>query len=300
MRPLLVLALLIPCSAAVTSCGGFGPDLPEVPVETRFAFTNFSRQFYAVLDVREHGATQASGQTAPFVKTPLLAPGATHRIDFTDLLGNACPDALDFQLFLYRRVNDDLPIGLDDGEVVDPTPIVAGLIQNIPACNVQSLVTYTVVNWDAPEGTARVKIAQGSLIESSLASSGRFPNVDVAWEIQGVDPSLADEPPPAHAPVESIAGRVTLTDGTGVNNVGVLVRTRFRVRLDDNDPANDPDAGFGDPIAFTITGDDGIFSIDRPAGAYRIEFFSDDFSFRPAIMDLETPITVIRVIVEPL
>lgn len=295
----LVGLLLIVVSATV-SCDLSGPTLIGVPVETRFAFVNFSKTHYASLAVRIHCGDDCVDPTSEYVKTPLLAPGAIYRVDFRTLLGTGCPDALDFRLFVYRRANADVPIGLDDGEVPEQDPVVAGTLENIPACNVQALVGYTVVNWDAPDGTARVKIAQGSAVETALRDSGEFANVDVAWELEGVDPALADQPPPALAPAEPIGGRVTLADGSGVEGVGVLIRSRFRVRLDDADSDNDPDAGFSDPIAFTTTDADGAFSIDRPAGGYRVEFFSDDSSFRPPVMDLETPVDVIQVIAEPL
>lgn len=280
----------------LSSCDLSAPDLVGLPVETRFAFVNFSTRHYAALAVREH---VEGSDDALFVPTPLLAPGVIFRADFTDLLGTGCPGSLDLRVVLYRRVNEDIPIGDDAGEAVDASPIAAGSIESIPACNVAAVVTYTIVNWDAPDGTARVKIAQGSAVETAIRNAGLFPNVDAAWEIDGVEGALADIAPPIHAPIEPIAGRVTLTDGSGVAGVGVLLRSRFRTRLDDADASNDPDAGYSDPIAFTLTGADGSFAIDRPAGGYRIEFFSDDFLFRPAIMDLETPIEAIQVIAEP-
>jgi hypothetical protein len=83
-------------------------------------------------------------------------------------------------------------------------------------------------------------------------------------------------------------------------DIGVLIRTRFRVRLDDADAGNDPDAGFGEPIAVTTTAADGTFLFERPPGAYRVELFSDAFAFRPAIIDLETPSERIIVLAEPL
>ena len=199
-----------------------------------------------------------------------------------------------------RVANDTVPIGLDEGEAVEQMPSVAGEVLDVPACRVEPLVTYTVVNWDAPEGEARVKIAQGSAVEEQIRTSGIFPNVDAAWKIEGVTPSLASAAPPAPLTTESISGRVTLPDGSGVAGVGVLLRTRFRVRLSDGDTSNDPDAGFSDPIAFTLTDESGAFSINRPAGGYQLEFFSDDFTFRPAAVTLETPIEVVQIIAEPL
>lgn len=279
----------------VGSCSTNAPVV-VLPTETRFAFTNLSRRFYAALAVRGH--TDLAGATA-FKSSPLLPPGATFRTNFADLVKAGCPGSLDLRVFLYKRIHEDTPIGLDPGEAVEPTPIAAGEIQGIPACDVEALETYTVVNWDADEGTARVKIAQDTAIDDALRASGVFPNVDAAWEVHGVDPALAAVPPPAPAPADRIAGHVTLRNGTGAAGIGVLVRTRFRVRLDDTNLQNDPDAGFGDPIAIAVTDAAGAFSLDRPAGAYRIEVFADGYLFRPVTVDVETPLSEVTFIAEP-
>lgn len=283
-------ALLV---TAMSCVPGF-PLLSGLPIETSFAFTNFSMHDYAALGIRDHADPEG-----PFVLTPLLPPGATHRQPFLDALNASCPDALDLRVLIYRRVRHDLPIGLDEGEAVEPEPIVAGEILGVLACGVQVLETYTIVNWEAPEGTARVKIAQNTRIDDAIRASGLFPNVDAAWEVSGVLPGLAETPSPSPAAKLPIAGRVTLADGTGVEGVGVLLRTRFRVRLDDDNPDNDPDAGYGPPIDVTDTGPDGRFAFERPAGAYQVECFSDDYLFRPAVVTLETPSDVVRVIAEP-
>ena len=67
-------------------------------------------------------------------------------------------------------------------------------------------------------------------------------------------------------------------------------------------PPADPDEGrvFSDPIAFAVTDASGAFVLDRPPGIYRIEVFSDDFSFRPSAMTLESPIQGITIVAEPL
>ncbi len=280
------------CGSAVTPS-----QLANLPIETSFAFTNFSRVEYAALGIRAHEVT---GDAEEYFMTPLLPPGATHRQRFLDALGESCPASLDLRVFTYGRINGDLPIGLDEREQLDAAPLAAGEVLDLPACDVQVLETYTIVNWDADPGTARVKIAQGTAIEQALRSAGRFDNVDGTWDISGVDPALADLPPAPRAEPEDIAGRVILSDGTGVGGVGVLIRTRFRVRLDDENADNDPDAGFGEPIDFTTTDADGSFSFRRPAGAYRVEFFSDDLVFRPAIIDVESPIGLVATIAEPL
>jgi hypothetical protein len=81
-------------------------------------------------------------------------------------------------------------------------------------------------------------------------------------------------------------------------DIGVLVRTRFRVRSTDDDPDNDPDAGFGEPIAVTFTDEDGGFEFARPPGAYRVEVFADNLVFLPASVDVEVPQTALLFIAE--
>ena len=92
---------------------------------------------------------------------------------------------------------------------------------------------------------------------------------------------------------------LSAADGSPVEGAGVLLRTRFRVRLGDDDDGNDPDSGFGDPIAFATTDADGAFEFQRPAGAYLVEFFSDDLLFRPDQILVESPLQVINVVAEP-
>ncbi|MHC4671716.1 MAG: hypothetical protein ACYTF1_02190 [Planctomycetota bacterium] len=291
--PLLLMITLVLVSAA--SC------IPNVifttlPIETRFSFLNFSTEFYATLGIREHTAGQSSNE---YSYTPLLGPGGTVRTDFRTVTETGIPESIDLRLLLYRRLNNDVPIGLDESEAVDPNPLVAGEILDVPAGNVQILETYTIVNWDAPEGTARVKIAQCSLVDAEL-TAGLLADTDGVWEINGVDQDVVLETPPAHAESNSITGRVALANGSGVEGVGLLIRTRFRTRLDCADASNQADAGYGSPIAFTITDEIGAFSIDRPAGIYQLEFFSDNYAFRPGIMEVETPLDEFTVLAEPL
>jgi len=287
-------AILMPALCALLGCDT-GTGL--LPIETGFAFTNLSRDEYATLGIRVH---DPAGDSADFFFTATLAPGATTRIRFLDALGQDCPDALDFRVFTYQRINRDLPIGLDQGEAIEPAPLAAGEIHNVPACAVQALETYTIVNWDAPDGLARVKFAQDTPVDLAIRQAGIFPNTDAVWEISGVDPALAQTPPPPHAEPGTIAGRVVSAAGAPWENVAVVLRTRFRVRLNDSDPTNDPDADFGDPIAFVFTDVAGAFSFERPAGAYRVEVFADGLGFQPASVDVEVPQTSLTFIAEPL
>jgi len=282
------LALAVCCVPVQTSFVG-------LPVETQFAFTNFSATMYAVLGVREHSSSPGA-----FAYTPLLPPGGTLRTDFFSFVGSRCPAAFDLQLLLYRRINQDQPIGMDPGEAVDSVPTVAAQVDDVPACSVQALETYTIVNWEAAEGTARVKIAQCSAVDEAIGISDLFPNADVVWELAGVEPGLALMSPPALAPMSPVTGRVVEADGKGVPGVVVLLRSRFRTRLDCANPDNPADAGYGDPLAFAVTDQSGRFQIDRPAGVYRLEFFSDEFAFRPGLLDIETPLDEITTLAEPL
>lgn len=288
---LLIVALVL---TSVGSCIPIGSSFTVLPIETRFSFLNFSTDMYATLGIREHSTAGA------FTYTPLLAPGAVTRADFQTFTGTGMPDSIDLRLLLYRRVNDDVPIGLDETEAVEPAPIVAGEILDLPAGNVQVLETYTIVNWDAPRGVGRVKIAQCSLVDQAIRDAGLFPNDETVWEITGVDPNLAPWPTPALAETTPVTGRVALTDGTGVQGVGLLIRSRYRTRLDCSNPSNEADAGYGEPIAFTVTDASGAFSIERPAGVYQLEFFSDAYAFRPGILRVETPLDEITVLAEPL
>ncbi len=263
------------------------------PVATRLAFTNLSMRFYAALSARPRGTD------GPWSTTPLLAPGADYRADFAEFLGNACPGAIDLRIYLYRRVNESVPIGLDETEAVESMPIVAGEVRGLPACDVALVEDYTIVNWEAPEGIARVKIAQGTEIESRIRAMNLFPNTDAVWEVAGADAALLPAAPPALAPKQPIRGRVTLTNGTGVENIGVLLRSRYRVRLDDADSSNDPDVDWSAPIALTLTDANGDFQIDRPAGVYRVEAFADGYLFSPPWVDVETPLQQITILAEP-
>jgi hypothetical protein len=144
-----------------------------------------------------------------------------------------------------------------------------------------------------------VKLAQDTPIDNAIRAMALFPNADSAWEFQGVNPALAGEPLPTSPEKLPIRGRVLDANGAPLEGVGVLLRSRFRVRLDDNASTNDPDAGFAEPMAVTETDANGEFSFSRPAGAYRVEAFADDLLFRPAVADVEAPIDEVIIIAEP-
>lgn len=276
------------------SCPGLGPIFGELPVQTRFSVINFSQRFYAVIGIREHRPGEDAN---PYSYTDLTAPGVTVRADFDVVAESGCPNAIDLRLLLYRRTNEDMPIGLD--ETIEPAPIVAGEVLNVPVCSIQVLETFTIVNWDAPEGTGRVKLAQCSEIDQWLTTGGPFDNALGVWEIVGVDPALAGAAPPSLADTSPITGRVVLSNGTGISGILVTVSPRWRDALDCGDPDNADDTGYGGPIAYDVTGTNGSFSIDRPAGVYRIELYGDGYAFRPAIIDVETPQQSMILLAEP-
>ncbi len=251
---------------------------------------NLAKELYVAVRLREH---RPEGEESEFSDAvPLLAPGAIFRADFREVMDTGCPGSIDAQVLLYRRVNAEAPIGLDPGETVQPTPVAAQEIHNVPACCAGAVSTYTIVNWEPQDGLFRVKFAQDSPADDFIRSTGRFDNPDTAWEFTRVDPVLGVLPTPPHPDPVALSGRVVrVVDGVsvGVESVLVLLRTRFRVRLDDGNADNDPDDGHGDPIDFRTTDGNGVFSFERPAGAYLVEFASDSLDFRPQSVAIETP-----------
>ncbi len=290
---------LVAGGACTTDGGGSCPGCPSV--ETRYAFFNDSLRFYAALALRVHSE---NGESNDYAMTALLPPGANERGDFLELLGAGCPSSLDIRIFLYRRVNEHIPIGLDETEAVELTPIVAGEVLGVPACDVTQLDIYSFNSLDAPEGTARLEFPNSGRLEAEIRRRGPFGDDVygddlVTWEVHGVDPDLAALGPPPLAPEHPIAGRVVLADGTGLEGIGVWLQTGFRRREPDLDPNNDPDEGYGNPIAVTKTDATGAFAFYRPAGGYRVRVFADDYLFRPRLVDIESPLENITIVAEP-
>ncbi len=300
MRPMT--AHLVSLLPAVIPAMGLSCLRQELPVDTEVGFMNLSTRYYAAFEIRAHDA----GGSQPFVSTDLLAPGAVFRVDCVELIGKQCPSSLDVRVLLYKRVLDGqdppVPIGMDETEAVEPQPIAAGEFSDVPGpCAVFPPVgTYTIVNWDTDAGRARVKFAQDSQLDTLIGWSNVFGNDEAVWDFTGVQEDLADTAAPPLTEAATLSGRVTLVNGSGVAGVGVLLRTRYRVRMDDNDAGNDPDAGYGDPIDYRVTDESGYFQFDRPPGVYQLEFFSDDYAFAPATVEVETPLSTIAVLADPL
>ncbi len=275
----------------------------DLPVDTELGFMNLSTRYYAAFEIRAH---DNQGSQQPFVSTRLLAPGAVFRVDCANFVGEQCPASLDVRVLLHKRILDGqdppVPIGLDETEAVEQQPIAAAEFIGVPGpCAVFPPVgTYTIVNWDTEPGQARVKFAQDSQVDTLIGVLNTFGNQEAVWEVTGVEEHLANTAPPPLMESASLAGRVTLVDGTGVAGIGVLLRTRFRVRMDDSDIGNDPDAGYGDPIAYALTDESGYFRFERPPGVYQLEFFSDDYAFAPVTVEVETPLSTIGVLADPL
>jgi len=282
---LIILSMCLSC--------GTTPSL-VLPVETELLIVNTSSRWYVTMGLRSDSAPDDS----PFqFQSKLIAPGALLRERFINIFPDTggCPDRFDMRVHLYKRLNEDLPIGLDSMEEVDPTPVASAELLNILACEVVVASSYTIVLRDSQEGMGILKFAQELDGEQDGTFSGN------ALEPLNPVPALLDN--------ASLSGRVIMSDGAGIEGVGVLLRTR--VRRSDNDPAccsinsggpaNVEDATsccWDAPIAVVTTDAEGQFSFDRPPGAYWVEVFADSLLFRPVAVTVESPIDNITFIGE--
>jgi hypothetical protein len=282
----------------LTAVGSCVPDLTNLiypPALGRYEFANATQNHYVAMAARLH---VEQGQAEHYAVLPLLPPGASARGDWEDLLGTGCPDALDVRVYVYRRVNEDVPVGLNKTDPVEPTPVFAGEVRGVPACNAAFLDLYRILAWVEP-GVLRVEFSSSDAVKAEILRLGLFGEGKHVWDVTGVDPVLAGVGPPERAPLLPIEGRATLVDGTGVENVAVLLHTSVRYRLPDSDPTNDPDSAFGDPIAVAKTDATGAFRLDWPAGAYLLQFSADDYLFRQWTMVVHPPVHHVLVLVEP-
>ncbi len=265
-----------------------------LPVETEFLIVNTSSRWYVTMGLRPDTAPDDS--TFDY-QSKLIAPGALLRERFINIFPETggCPDRFDVRVHLYKRVNEDIPIGLDETEDVDPTPVASAELLDILACEVVVASSYTIVLRDSEEGVGILKFAQELDGERDGTFSGN---------------ALAPlDPMPELLENASLSGRVIMADGVGLEGVGVLLRTRVRRSDDDPECCNINSGGPTDvedataccydaPIAIVTTDADGNFSFDRPPGAYWVEAFADNLLFRPVAVTVESPIDNITFIGE--
>ncbi len=276
--------VILPMMVLTLSCST-APSL-VLPVETELLIVNTSSRWYVTMGLRPDSAEDESGFD---FQSKLIPPGALFRERFINIFPQTggCPDRFDLRVYLYKRINEDIPIGLDETEEVDPIPVASAELLDILACEVVVASSYTIVLRDSQEGVGILKFAQELIGEQDGTFSGNtLPPLDPI-------PDLLDN--------ANLSGRVIMDDGVGIEGVGVLLRTR--VRRGDDDPAccsinsggptDVEDATvccYGAPIAVETTDMDGQFSFDRPPGAYWLEVFADDLLFRPVAVTVESPI----------
>ena len=282
----------------LTSCGG-------VPVEREYDLLNITGRWYAVFHMKPSAVESWScGTTA--VCTDLLPPGAGVRgrffDDFPETLG--CPRSLDFRIWLFKRVNDGVPIGEDPGEEVMPEPVARGEFKNINACSNDPFIrVFNAVLRESEEGAGVVDF-------STVYPPPKFLNDNMLPE-----PS----PLPDRARAEPLEGHVLDPHGQPIAGIGLLLRTRVRLNLDgtnlppccsDGPSPPQPFSSLSDqelhnccvtePIDVAVTDAEGYFEFDRPEGVYLIEPFGNDYEFRPVGVVVDTPIDNILIIAEPL
>ena len=259
-----------------------------LPVETELLLLNLSRRWYAAFELRPAAGPDARSG-GEFTIQKLIPPGGVLRTPFLALFPatGGCPDRLDLRVYLYKRANEDVPIGLDADEETDPSPVASGELLDVPACEFVVSSTYTISVRDSEEGAGVVKFP----VYVDRASARTFSGTNLPD--QPTVPELLDDAP--------LRGRVLAPNGTPVEGVGVAVRARFRVN--DNDCDICPDdfqcRCYGPPIAVAGTDENGRFSLDRPPGAYLLEVGGDGFLFRPVTLEVESPIDNIIFIAEP-
>jgi hypothetical protein len=288
-----IVALVLACTAlGISSCS---PQQLVLPIETEFSLLNLSRDWYATIALRP--TSPAGASEAEYVQSPLLPPGAVFRRRFLELFPQTggCPDFIDLRVHLYKRVNADVPIGLDPGEAVVPQAIASGEAVGVNACGGDEppSATYTIVLRDSAEGTIILRIAQGT---------GR----EVGLEFSGAEAPELDQIPPL-LDAASLDVSVLTSDGRPLAGVGVLLRTRVRPDVDPppaccsvgpSDPNEATQCCWGAPVAIGVTDDAGAFEFERPPGAYLVEAFADGLLFRPPLVVIESPLDNVTFIAE--
>lgn len=276
----LLLSSLLSCSLQ--------PATLTLPLETEFFLLNLTRDRYLTVALRDNDL-QGTGNDRPFVQSPLIPPGAVMRRRFFDLFPETqgCPDRLDLRVHLYKQTNPGEPIGRDPTDPGELFAFASAEFLGVSACDLVVASTYTIV------------LRETETEPGDLVFVQDFESASNVRTISGT--ALADlEEVPALLESQELGGQVVQPDGTPLSDIGILLRTRYRVT--DNDFARCPDepAGrcYGAPIAYDITDAQGRFSFDRPPGAYMVQAFADGFLFRPGFVILESPLNNATIIAE--
>ena len=260
-----------------------------LPFETEFFLLNLTRDRYLTAALRDNDL-EGSGNDRPFVQSPLIPPGAVLRQRFFDLFPETqgCPDRLDLRVHLYKQTDPGEPIGRDPTDPGELFAFASAEFLDIPACEVVVASTYTIVLRETETEPGDLVFVQ----DFASASNVRTILGNDLAELEDV-PSLLDSP--------GLSGQVLLRNGTPLENIGVFLRTRYRVTGDDRERCPDEPVGFcySAAVAYDLTDEQGRFSFDRPPGAYKVEPFADGFLFRPGFVILEAPITNATIIAEP-
>ncbi len=270
-------------TATLSSCDF--PTTPlTLPVETEFALINLSPRWYATVGLRPSAAPGIP--ETEYIQSDLIPPWAVYRERFRTLFPQTggCPDRLDLRVYLYKRVNEDVPVDIDPGEEVDPRAVASGEA-SILACGTVVAGTFTIVVLETTEGMGAVRVGEGTAAEDVVIFEGRaLPDLEV------VPARLASAP---------LSGRVVTPEGTPVDEIGVLLRPP--PTIDDRVRCPDAPVGvcIGAPISFTKTDSEGRFAFDRPPGTYQVEVFADGMLFRPGFLVVASPIDDILFFAEP-
>ena len=276
----LLLSSLLSCSLQ--------PATLTLPFETEFFLLNLTRDRYLTAALRDNDL-EGSGDDRAFVQSPLIPPGAVMRRRFFDLFPETqgCPDRLDLRVHLYKQTNPGEPIGRDPTVPGELFAFASAEFLGVPACEVVVASTYTIVLRETETEPGDLVFVQ----DFESASNVRTIPGKALADLEEVPPLLDSQ---------EFAGQVLLRDGTPLENIGVLLRTRYRVTGDDKErcPVEPVGRCYSAPVAYDITDAQGRFTFNRPPGAYMIEPFADGFLFRPGFVILEAPLNNATIIAE--
>lgn len=284
MNRLLVCAMLL---LVLVSCST-GLETLTLPFETEFFLLNLTRDRYLTVALRDNDL-EGTGDDRPFVQSPLIPPGAVMRRRFFDLFPETqgCPDRLDLRVHLYKQTNPAKPIGRDPTDPGELAVLASAEFLGVSACEAVVFSTYTIV-------LRETETEPGDLVF--------FQDFGSASPIRTIpDKALADlEEVPPLLESEELTGQVLMRDGTPLPDIGVLLRTRYRVTVNDTELCPDEPVGrcYSAPIAYDITDAQGRFTFDRPPGAYMVQAFADGFLFRPGFVIIESPLNNVTIIGE--